>query len=66
MCRNCTKEFHEKENFNWSCRIHQSEYGGKIWWCCGKEGENQLGCKFQKHECKDDEDEDEADSDKEK
>ena len=22
MCRNCGKEFHEKENFNWSCRTH--------------------------------------------
>ena len=22
MCRICNKEFHEKENFNWSCRSH--------------------------------------------
>jgi hypothetical protein len=22
MCRNCGKEFPEKENFNWSCRTH--------------------------------------------
>jgi len=21
-CKNCTKEFNEKENFNWSCRTH--------------------------------------------
>jgi hypothetical protein len=21
-CKNCTKEFNEKENFNWSCRVH--------------------------------------------
>lgn len=21
-CKNCNKEFVEKENFNWSCRIH--------------------------------------------
>jgi len=21
-CKNCTKEFAEKENFNWSCRMH--------------------------------------------
>lgn len=22
MCKICNKEFHEKENFNWSCRSH--------------------------------------------
>ena len=21
-CKNCTKEFNEKENYNWSCRTH--------------------------------------------
>ena len=36
MCRNCGKEFHEKENFHWSCRTHRSDYGGEMWWCCGK------------------------------
>jgi chromosome segregation ATPase len=38
MCKNCGKEFHEKDNFNWSCRLHRSEYGGELWWCCGKRG----------------------------
>ena len=56
-CKNCTKEFNEKENFNWSCRTHQSEWGGEMWWCCGKTTKEALGCKFRKHETKDDEEE---------
>lgn len=35
-CKKCTKEYKEKENFNWSCRTHQSDWGGEMWWCCGK------------------------------
>lgn len=27
-----------------------------MWWCCGKRGKEQPGCKFRKHQCKDDED----------
>ena len=49
ICKNCQVEFVEKENFNWSCRTHQSEWGGEMWWCCGKRGKDQPGCKFQKH-----------------
>ena len=30
-----------------------------MWWCCGKRGKDQPGCRFSKHESKDDEDEDE-------
>lgn len=38
-----------------------------MWWCCGKQGKDQPGCKFAKHECKeDDEDEEDDDNDKEK
>ena len=59
MCKMCAQEFHEKENFNWSCRTHRGVYGGEMWWCCGKRGKDQPGCKFAKHESKDDEDEDE-------
>ena len=40
MCRNCGKEFHEKENFNWSCRTHPYDYSGEMWWCCGKRGKD--------------------------
>ena len=29
-----------------------------MWWCCGKQGKDQPGCKFSKHESKDDEDDD--------
>jgi hypothetical protein len=38
----------ESENFNWSCRTHQSEFGGEMWWCCGKIGKDAIGCKFSK------------------
>lgn len=57
ICKNCSKEYTEKENFNWSCRIHQSEWGGEVWWCCGKRGQDQPGCKFQKHTWKKEEEE---------
>ena len=60
-CKNCNKEYNEKENFNWSCRVHTSDYGGELWWCCGRVGKETLGCKYGKHESKDDEDDDGAD-----
>ncbi len=59
ICKNCSKEYAEKENFNWSCRTHQSDWGGEVWWCCGKRGIDQPGCKFGKHKSK----EEEGDSD---
>ena len=31
-----------------------------MWWCCGKRGRDQQGCKFRKHETKD-EDKDDLD-----
>lgn len=65
-CKKCSKEFNEKENFNWSCRTHQSDWGGEMWWCCGKRDRDAPGCKFQKHEAKEDDDfgeQDEADHD---
>lgn len=55
-CKKCTKEYNEKENFNWSCRTHQSDWGGEMWWCCGKREKEQPGCKFSKHESKEDDD----------
>lgn len=58
ICKLCGKEYLEKENFNWSCRTHRSEYGGEMWWCCGKTSKDAPGCKFSKHFSKEDEDED--------
>jgi hypothetical protein len=37
MCKKCSKEYSEKENFNWSCRTHKSEWSGEMWFCCGKD-----------------------------
>ena len=34
--------------------MHQSDWGGEMWWCCGKRGKDQPGCKFSKHETQND------------
>ena len=39
--------------------MHQSQYSGEMWWCCGKTNKDANGCKFSKHQPrldKDDED----------
>lgn len=54
VCKNCKKFYHDNENFNWSCKIHSSQYSGEMWWCCGKSGEMAPGCKICMHECKED------------
>ena len=43
----CGKDYYEKDNFNWSCNHHTSEFEevGKIWWCCGKKDKQAKGCK---------------------
>ena len=58
VCKNCGKDYIETENYNWSCRTHRSEFSGEIWWCCGKNTPDAQGCKYSKHESKEDEDED--------
>jgi len=60
ICKKCGKDYLEKENFNWSCSTHQSEFSGEMWWCCGKTGKEARGCKFSKHESKDDEEDEDA------
>eukprot|EP00347_Sterkiella_histriomuscorum_P006658 403351927 len=52
FCKNCKKEYADNENFNWSCRTHLGEWGGDIWWCCGKISQKAPGCKYQKHQSK--------------
>ncbi|CDW78389.1 ankyrin repeat domain containing protein [Stylonychia lemnae] len=42
ICRNCGREYLESE----------------MWWCCGKTGIDAHGCKYSKHESKNEEDED--------
>ena len=56
VCRNCGKDYDEKENFNWSCCTHRKMYSGELWWCCGKEGKDTPGCKYSKHESKEEAD----------
>ena len=58
VCKNCGKDYIEKDNFKWSCRIHRSAFSGEIWWCCGKESKDQAGCKYAAHQSKEEEDED--------
>ncbi len=57
ICRNCGREYLTSENFNWSCRTHRSDWGGEMWWCCGKTKKEAPGCKFAKHETRDDDEE---------
>lgn len=57
LCRNCNKTYLETDNFNWSCRVHPSDFGGDLWWCCGKADIHALGCLLRKHVCKDDDQE---------
>jgi hypothetical protein len=61
VCKRCQRVYNEPENFNWSCKTHSSEYGGEIFWCCGKTSKDAPGCRLAKHESKDDE-EGEADA----
>ena len=61
VCKNCGKDYIETENFNWSCRTHRSEFSGEIWWCCGKDYIEAPGCKYSKHESKEDHEDTEHD-----
>ena len=58
ICVNCKKAFKDEENFNWSCKVHLSEYSGNAWWCCGKSDKGDEGCSITKHVTKDDNEED--------
>lgn len=49
ICQNCTSEYDEEQNFNWSCCTHTREWGGTIWWCCGKTERSAKGCNRKKH-----------------
>ena len=54
ICANCGLEYNETNNFKWSCRTHQSEYNGEMWWCCGKNEQNAKGCRVASHFPQDD------------
>lgn len=49
FCINCGVEFKDSENFNWSCQVHRSDFGGLMWWCCGKTDPKAPGCRKSKH-----------------
>jgi hypothetical protein len=59
-CKLCGINYYESENYNWSCKTHPSDWGGEMYWCCGKTAKEAPGCKANKHESKE-EDEDELD-----
>lgn len=61
ICKKCQRVYEESENYNWSCRTHQSDFSGEVWWCCGKAGREAAGCRVAKHESKEDEDGDSTD-----
>lgn len=58
-CVKCRRTFTEKENYNWSCKVHTGEFSRETnqYWCCGKAGKDSLGCQNSKHLAKE---EDEA------
>ena len=49
ICKFCKKLFIERENFNWSCRSHLSEWSGENYWCCGTTNQYSPGCQSSKH-----------------
>lgn len=55
ICQLCKRVYKESENYNWSCKVHASQYVNEYWWCCGKKGENAPGCKASRHETKEEE-----------
>lgn len=57
ICVNCKKAFKDEDNFNWSCKVHLSEYSGNAWWCCGKSDKLDEGCSITKHISKDEDEE---------
>jgi hypothetical protein len=59
QCKRCGKDYSEKDNFMWSCRIHSSLWGGDMYWCCGKTHKEANGCRLNKHESKEDDSDDE-------
>lgn len=70
-CIKCRKTFTERENYNWSCKVHTGEYSREmsIYWCCGKKGKEATGCQSSKHIAKEEEEEgveQEKDDDKSK
>ena len=66
ICKNCSKLYYETENFNWSCRVHPSEWSGEIYWCCGKTEKDAPGCRTAKHASKEEEEDIMGDDDKDK
>ena len=58
MCKRCNKIYYESDNFNWSCRTHLGKFSGQMYWCCGRNGREALGCYVSKHEPKNEEEED--------
>ena len=50
MCRFCSKDFFEEDNFNWSCCSHPSEWSGTMYWCCGAKEKSSVGCFKRRHE----------------
>lgn len=66
ICKNCSKLYYETENYNWSCRVHPSEWSGEIYWCCGKTEKDTPGCKSAKHVSKEEGDDIMGEDDKDK
>ena len=42
--------------------MHSNYYSGELWWCCGRESKEAQGCKFSKHESKEEEEDEDPDA----
>ena len=66
ICRNCQRVYVDADNFNWSCRTHQGEFAEGVWWCCGKQGKEAVGCRVGQHVSKEEEEEGTEQQDRDK
>ena len=56
MCFKCHHSYKPEDNTNWACQIHPSEWGGQLWWCCGKNSIKAPGCKRARHMTREEQD----------
>ena len=45
----CQRYYLPSDNTNWACQTHAGEWGGELWWCCGKTNVKAAGCVRSRH-----------------
>lgn len=49
MCGQCNMVFVTSKNHKVACVVHQGEWSGSVWWCCGNTKRDATGCTSSKH-----------------